>query len=207
VSTHAEITDPVLLKNRVSGSAAAGGTVFSTQGRRLAFWTIASVWAFLLAAQGESREDSRVISGVIAPLWGDSALGFDEPSPLLFMLTDDLGKITILDISSEIVTLVGGLAELGRRRVEVSVSDLEAGATRVREVTAISLAPEYSPAAALSGAQTWISVLCKFSDVADELENMNYFLGMYANAMRGLDHYWRELSYDQVNLGGSTAVG
>jgi hypothetical protein len=30
---------------------------------------------------------------------------------------------------------------------------------------------------------------------------------MYANAFPGLDHYWRELSYNQVDVTGSTAYG
>jgi M6 family metalloprotease-like protein len=58
----------------------------------------------------------------------------------------------------------------------------------------------------ISGAQPWVSILCKFNDVNDEPENLNFFQDMYANQPAGLDHYWREVSYDQVNVVGSLAV-
>jgi M6 family metalloprotease-like protein len=57
------------------------------------------------------------------------------------------------------------------------------------------------------GNQRWISILCKFSDVPAEPNPLSYFQNMYSSARPGLDHYWRELSYNRVNLQGSTAVG
>ena len=57
------------------------------------------------------------------------------------------------------------------------------------------------------GNQRWISILCKFSDVPAEPNPLSYFQNMYSSTRPGLDHYWRELSYNRVNLQGSTAVG
>lgn len=56
------------------------------------------------------------------------------------------------------------------------------------------------------GAQPWVSILCKFNDVAAEPENLAFFQGMYANQPAGLDHYWREVSYNNINVVGSLAV-
>ena len=36
---------------------------------------------------------------------------------------------------------------------------------------------------------------------------LHFSPGMYANAKPGLDHYWRELSYDTANVAGSNAYG
>lgn len=58
----------------------------------------------------------------------------------------------------------------------------------------------------VTGPQPWVSILCKFNDVNDEPENLNFFQDMYANQPAGLDHYWREVSYDQVNVVGSVAI-
>lgn len=58
----------------------------------------------------------------------------------------------------------------------------------------------------VNGAQPWISLLCKFNDVAAEPENVAFFQDMYANLPAGLDHYWREVSYNNINVVGSVAV-
>jgi hypothetical protein len=43
--------------------------------------------------------------------------------------------------------------------------------------------------------------------VAAEPRPINYFAAMYAGTYPGLDHYWREASYGQMDLAGSTAAG
>ena len=58
----------------------------------------------------------------------------------------------------------------------------------------------------ISGPQKWISLLCKFNDITAEPENLNYFQNMYASTPAGLDHYWREVSYNKANVVGSIAV-
>jgi M6 family metalloprotease-like protein len=58
----------------------------------------------------------------------------------------------------------------------------------------------------LSGPQPWISVLCKFADIPDEPQPRPFFAEMYSNSYPGLDHYWQEVSYGQINLSGSTAT-
>jgi hypothetical protein len=57
------------------------------------------------------------------------------------------------------------------------------------------------------GSQPWVSILCKFSDVPNEPENLNYFKGMYSAEYPGLDHYWQQQSYGLANLEGSGAFG
>ncbi|MFC3195416.1 hypothetical protein ACFODZ_14270 [Marinicella sediminis] len=58
----------------------------------------------------------------------------------------------------------------------------------------------------ITGAQPWVSILCKFNDVPAEPENFSFFQNMYANLPAGLDHYWREVSYENINVVGSLAV-
>lgn len=58
----------------------------------------------------------------------------------------------------------------------------------------------------VSGAQPWVSILCKFSDKVAEPENLLFFENMYANSPAGLDHYWQEVSYDHINVVGSLAI-
>lgn len=63
-----------------------------------------------------------------------------------------------------------------------------------------------SRGAGVTGAQPWVSILCKFSDKPVEPENLAFFNGMYANLEGGLDHYWRQVSYDKINIAGSKAI-
>lgn len=71
---------------------------------------------------------------------------------------------------------------------------------------------EALPAAApvtsrLSGPQPFITILCKFADVGDEPLPPSYFEALLGAAHPGLDDYWREVSYGQINLEGSRVVG
>ncbi|NJM07732.1 hypothetical protein HC891_18390 [Candidatus Gracilibacteria bacterium] len=62
-------------------------------------------------------------------------------------------------------------------------------------------------AISLTGPQPWVTILCKFQDVPDEPHDLAYFQGLFANVYPGLDHYWREVSYDTISLAGSSVVG
>ncbi len=73
-------------------------------------------------------------------------------------------------------------------------------------VQAIELLEGERAGGGVFGAQPWVSILCKFNDVADEPENLAFFQGMYANQPAGLDHYWREVSYNNINVVGSLAI-
>ena len=59
----------------------------------------------------------------------------------------------------------------------------------------------------ITGPQPWVSVMCKFADVPAEPQPLSYFEGMYGSAYPGLDHFWREVSYDIANVTGSDAAG
>jgi M6 family metalloprotease-like protein len=150
-----------------------------------------------------------VRSGVLTVLWGDPSSGSIQTSRLLGLLTGADGTTTRIALTPELLSKVGGLQKIDRRRVEVTL--LGSGfdrseANQVEDIRVYDSAASLGNAAVL-GAQPWVSILCKFSDVAAEPKNLNYFLGMYANAMGGLDHYWRQVSYNQINVAGSTAAG
>jgi len=59
----------------------------------------------------------------------------------------------------------------------------------------------------VSGTQPWVTLACRFSDVAAQPHDLAYFGTMLSNQTGRLDHYWREVSYNKVNVAGSTAYG
>ncbi len=56
----------------------------------------------------------------------------------------------------------------------------------------------------VSGAHPWVTIMCKFSDIAAEPNDRAYFVGMYSDTKPGLNHYWKELSFGTANINGST---
>ena len=115
--------------------------------------------------------------------------------------------MTRLQIDPALLASLGGSLALNGQRVQVQGTWLADGSLHVE-----SLQPEVSArAAALAkpdviGSQPWVTLLCKFSDVVTETRPVSYFTQMYTSTYPGLDHYWREQSYDQANVLGSTSV-
>ncbi len=150
------------------------------------------------------------LRGVVTLVWGDGPPEAPAAVGPFAVLTDEGGSSVELVLDEATVRSVGGLRALDRRRVEVRGavagvgSRLAPTAVTVQELKVID-----GPAAvtAITGAQPWVSIMCKFSDIAAEPENLSYFQNMYANTFPGLDHYWRELSYGNANVAGSTAYG
>ena len=154
-------------------------------------------------------------SGYFNMIWGDGPEGATQT---IYTLTDDHGKITPLLVDETLSRSLGGVLWLDRKKVNVdgvwAISPSAQGAATGLKVTSISLAPppetgilsdDVSPD--VIGSKPWVTIMCKFSDVAAEPHDLLYFTGMYANTKPGLDHYWRELSYNTVDVVGSNAYG
>jgi M6 family metalloprotease-like protein len=152
-------------------------------------------------------------SGWFSITWGDSTGGTSQAA---YTLTDNSGQTTVLLIDERLAQSLGGVLSFNRKYVSVQgvwAAPLSAqGTSTVLNVTSISLvrgteAPDGAALGAVTGSNPWVSIMCKYSDFAAEPENQAFFLGMYANTWPGMDHYWRELSYNTANVAGSAAAG
>ncbi|MEM7349526.1 MAG: hypothetical protein AAF657_01885 [Acidobacteriota bacterium] len=175
--------------------------------------TCASILLILLVGlpEGASAAELEQRTGWLNIVWADPAPDSQEPSRQVFLLRQDDGSTVELEISAELLRIHGGAQRWNGRRVEVTVESARSSsvgnALRVRAVhfpRAGNEAEEID--GGVFGSQPWVSVLCKFSDVPDEPENLAFFQNMYANQPGGLDHYWREVSYDNIDIVGSTAI-
>ena len=145
------------------------------------------------------------LSGWLAILWGDGRDGSTQTQAFLttdqgerIQLESDAANLRAFDRSR--VTLDGTRdAAPGREGVE-SVFRVESVSGHARSGDAPALE-------AVSGSNPWVSIMCKFSDYAAEPKPLSYFQSMFSSSYPGLDHYWREVSYNTVNVVGSTAVG
>lgn len=154
-----------------------------------------------LGASPNAQTETR--TGWFTILWEDPEPGSGQPPRTTYWLTTENEERTRLLLDTPIVRAAGGLPALDRRRVTVTGQTMNLERTFRAEhiqVQSERAKPENA------GSQPWISVGCKFSNLSDEPKNLSYFLDMYRSTFPGLDHYWRELSYDKINVLGSNAV-
>lgn len=158
----------------------------------------------LLATGALAAEPSQALEGRLSIIWGDSQPGEEHETHRRLTLTNDAGVVTPLSMSDEL--LQGGVFRWNGSLVKVFPATEGETAKGELRVAAIQLLEETLLGGGVTGSQPWVSILCKYSDIAAEPRNLAYFQGMYDNAPGRLDHYWREVSYDQIDIVGSTAV-
>lgn len=158
----------------------------------------------LAQAQVPAALDGQVsLAGTFWIVWGDPLDCASSAPFVTYRLATAQGRVPLL--FDEAVVLPGrGLLALNRNSVRV-VGAWEGDWLRV-ETIALASGVLDQPAG-LAGSQPWVSVMCKFKDYAAEPHDLAYFEGMYSDLFPGLDHYWRQLSYDNIDLVGSDAVG
>jgi M6 family metalloprotease-like protein len=171
------------------------------------------VLCLIPAAFAGAAEEGERVTGWLDVVWGDPAIGMSGSGvPVLVHLTLDDGQVLRLDVPQSVLASSGGVLELRGRRVSVGLAEPMAAVlpNSPRDVTSIQLLPTplgvVEVTAAVTGSRPWVSILCKFSDISDEPKSLSYFLDLYGSDPGELDHFWREVSYDIINVVGSTAV-
>jgi M6 family metalloprotease-like protein len=159
--------------------------------------TLTLVLAVLLAGVPAARADTATLSGRFAVMRGDSR----TEAVTAYVLIDPGGRATPLAVPEPVLRGAGGALALDRQIV--TVTGVWSGAAL--QVQSLERAPGPHTAAAETS-KPWINVLCKFSDVAAEPKPRPYFEGLISSTYPGLDHYWREVSYEQGNIAGSATI-
>lgn len=151
-------------------------------------------------------------SGWFTIIWGDGQPG-SKIAMESYWLIDDEGRSIPLSLNETLARPWGGVLALNRKRVQVQGVSSPSGSLSTGpaslQVESIQLepVPQAVEANSVSGSQPWVSILCKFADLADEPNPLAYFQNMYSSSYPGLDHYWREQSYNVINVAGSSAAG
>ncbi len=58
------------------------------------------------------------------------------------------------------------------------------------------------------GSQAWVTILCRFADATDITPHpVSHYEQLTGSSYPGLEHYWREVSYGNMDLTGSVVVG
>jgi len=146
------------------------------------------------------------IEGRLELTWGDPDPVAGQESQFRVTLVDDTGLRYALDPEQARIG-AGDVYALAGKRVAV---ELAAPATThglaVQAIVPTDLQRDGNRPN-VAGTTLWATLLCKFSDVATEQKPLSFFNGQYGNSPGQLDHYWREVSYNKINLLGSAAYG
>jgi hypothetical protein len=149
------------------------------------------------------------VEGALFLTWGDPQPGVAGQSLMVAHLRLADGSNLNLDLGTDWLVELGGPMAAHGRLVRALVPITESGGGR-GTVVPLAVVPVDNRAPmpdTVSGSYPYISIMCKFSNIASEPEDLDFFQTMYANTWPGLDHYWRRQSYGMVDVVGSSAVG
>ncbi len=176
-------------------------------------YLIGSFCADVTWAQADVDAQSVKLSGRLDVLWGDPPMDSGLPPQTVILLYDDDGNATELLLDEELLEGHGGLLALKGKEVTITGIPAPLPASRVL-VDALEVAEGEGAdvpgtvAGALSGSQPWVTILCRFSDFTGTTpETRAWFQTLMGNTDPGMDHFWRQLSYNNINLSGSVVVG
>jgi hypothetical protein len=113
-----------------------------------------------------------------------------------------------LQASQAVLKVAGGAQFLNGKTVEVTGDEVTTGVVVVESIRLVGesaiVAAMGGPPMPISGSKVFRTLLCKFADVAAEPQNLAFFDAMMSDVKPGANHYWKELSYENINLDGST---
>jgi hypothetical protein len=183
--------------------------------------------ALLVAACGLSFATAlraqTIEQGLLQLEWGDpprAAAGQPRLAPRFnaSLLKDDGSRIALDPAQAKLAA--GDLYVLANRRVAVafapqgkvmsSAPEIQAIVPADRTTSSAQVHPANArvmAAAPISGTTRWVTLMCKFSDATAEQKDLAFFQSQYGEGVGQLGHYWREVSYNKINLTGSTAHG
>jgi M6 family metalloprotease-like protein len=179
--------------------------------------TNAFVAFFLLALLPAAAHAQQVsVEGRLHAVWEDPIPGEGQPR-LRFFVSESQGGWTELrgaarDARSraELLSYDRGFVRVtGRRRTggfaDVSATVLDdASVIFQSDASAIDIV---SAEPVVSGSQPWVTVMCRFSSSNSTPHAASWYENMLGNGNPGLDSYWRESSFENVNVSGSQAAG
>ncbi len=161
------------------------------------------------ASASGSQDPTEWVEGSLLLAWGTPAVGGTQAKAMVASLVRDDGSRVNLELGEELLSALGGpMAVNGRRvRIQLPADGGDLGRSVIHPLAIVLVEGGEPDSLRASGSYPYVSLLCKFSDIAVPSEGLSYFQNMYANVFPGLDHYWRAQSYNMVDVIGSTAAG
>jgi M6 family metalloprotease-like protein len=150
------------------------------------------------------------LTGTFHVVWIDPLPDTDAPPGQEYALYDDKGRRWTLVMHGDTLAAAGGLLALNGQVVTVEGQIAQAPRpTLVVETITAKGGPEApdSPRGGVYGSQPYVWILMRFADDPSTPEDPPWFWTQALGGYPSLDHYWREISYNNIDLLGSVVVG
>jgi M6 family metalloprotease-like protein len=157
-----------------------------------------------------------VLSGWLHLIWRDVRGTTLSGNDILYILMTDQGELIEIQLDELQIQTSTNILALNKKHVRLGGRWANASAAKAKFI-AESLQVEdgnlqamqlSASASAVIGSKRWVNVLCRFADSTGVTPKpLSYFDGIMGTAYPGLDHYWREVSFNNVNLTGTATVG
>ncbi len=164
-----------------------------------------SIRCCALAALFAVPASAATLEGSLELRWGDPSEASGAAPRFDVVLRGDDGTATPLDADRALVAAADLHALFGRRVLVEGEGQATRGLAATAVVAADGARDTLRPA--ITGTTVWVTVMCKFADIADEQQPLSFFAGQYGENPGQLGHFWRDVSYDMINLAGSMAKG
>lgn len=163
------------------------------------------------------KGQTETASGVFSVMYGDPKPGSNVKTEPGYTLTDDQGDQTELLLDESLAKSSGGPLAFNGKRVEVTGTPVpdepeklevrSIGFERTQDAERAAARIEAGKPAAepvVSGSRPWVTIGCRFADSTSITpKDRAWFETEMGGAEPGLDHFWRQLSYNNLDLTGS----
>ncbi|MEO8612342.1 MAG: hypothetical protein ABI690_30885 [Chloroflexota bacterium] len=163
------------------------------------------ILALINTAKAAYQDRQQPLTGWLDTHFGDPLPGSGAVGEYQAILSDGHGHLlSELDIDPNLAETYRG------QQVTIVGQQIEAMNSAVASVPRLTV-QTITPVSAISdvtvpgvtGSQPWVNLLCKFSDVATEPFPPSHYIPLFSDVYPGLDHYFRQMSYNNINLIGT----
>lgn len=161
----------------------------------------------LLPASALEVGDVVQADGVVQLIWGDPPPGSGLPDVHHYELITPRGERWLLDLGEELIAEAGGLLALSEARAQVTGRVAAAALPKLTVTRLVRQDPEVPPDRSVTGSLRYIWILMRFADNPDTPQPTSFFMDQALGDYPSVDHFYRELSYNNINLAGSTILG
>lgn len=171
------------------------------------------------AAEAQGSE-TQTFTGIFAERVGDSLEERAGAEHLVgeheveHVLTDARGRTTELELDEGVAEAAGGADDLNAEPVVVEGEKTPEGEIEVEEVrenegSGVAARSAFEAEAAVQGSKPAATVLCRFGDSTGVTPHGRAWFDtlVSGDSKPSVDHFWREVSFGNLNLSGSQAFG
>jgi M6 family metalloprotease-like protein len=148
-----------------------------------------------------------ILNGLLNIMRGDPPPDSGLPHQDFILLHQDGSQITELQMDMATAQALHGkqveVVGMASTEEDGGLQGIASSSFYVESVQEVTLGGASSLAGTqdVTGSQPWITLLCRFGDSPHITPHEpEWYQGLFTNSWGGIDHYWRQMSYDVANL-------